>query len=296
MAADGIGNVRLGTRRGGQRTLSTPPWRAPVVRVRASTAEDEAAARALAARLSLDIAPRPTPGDDAAPWTLLVDGHRRMLARPDGVRLELDFVGGRTAARQQEAGLARQPLARALGVTRLRRRLHRLPTVVDATGGLGRDAWFAAALGCPVTVIERSPIVHALLESALDVAARTPATAQTAARLTLLLGEASQRLDRLGARFADVIYLDPMYPPVRRRAAVGKGMQFLHDLLGPAETSASLLDAALATAGCQVTVKRPSGAPSLDGGATFAGQRTTIASPGTRYDLYLHLDPIAGTR
>lgn len=268
-------------------TRPSPPWQAPVVRVRARTRADEAPARALAERLGTARDDAPDPPSE--PWTLLVDRDRRVLVRPDGVRLEIDFGAGRTAARQHERDLARQPLARALGVSRLRRRLGRPPAVVDATGGLGRDAWFAAALGCPVTLIERAPVVHALLESALARAASDPGTTDVAARVTLLAGDAATLLPRLEPARAEVVYVDPMYPPVRRRAAVAKGMQFLHALLGAPDEDddARLLAAALAAAARQVTVKRPAGAPALAGDATFRGQRSRIESPGTRYDVYL---------
>ena len=279
------------------RPVSTASWRAPEVRVSPVSAGDGAAADALAERLSLPLgAARPPtrPGT----WTLHVDGERRVLERADGVTLELDFTAGRTAARQRESGLARQPLARALGVPRLRRRLGRAPAIVDATGGLGRDAWFAASLGCPVTVIERSGIVHALLAAALARAAATTATSAVAARVTLLHDEATRALGALDPDDVDVVYLDPMYPPTRRRAAVTKGMQFLHELLGPPESASmgaagpadgerTLLGAALDAAAVQVTVKRPGGAPPLAGHDAFDGQLATVESPGTRYDLYL---------
>jgi len=275
------------------------PWVAPPILVRASSSADEVVAEMLSERLAPHSPGERTRGEPPAPlrpmteapWTLLVDGPRRALLRPDGVRLELDFTAGRTAARSLEHGLARQPLARALGVARLRRRLGRAPRVVDATGGLGRDAWLTASLGCPVLLLERSPVVHALLEAALARAAASSRTADIAARVTLRRADSITALPHLDPALADVVYLDPMFPPLRRRAAVSKGMQFLHALLGPPETGPGLLAAALAAATRHVTVKRPAGAPPLDGDDTFEGQRSTIESPGTRYDIYLRAVP-----
>ncbi|KAL6041376.1 Triadin [Balamuthia mandrillaris] len=40
--------------------------------------------------------------------------------------------------------------------------------VLDATGGLAQDALIAAFLGCQVTVVERNPIVHALIRDGLQ--------------------------------------------------------------------------------------------------------------------------------
>ena len=286
-------SARTAARASGAAEASASPagFVSPVVLVRPATAADEYPARALAERLGTTLL---GPDDHASSaertgthWTLCVDGGRRTLRRPDGACLDVDFTSGRTAARQHERGLARQPLARAVGVTRLGRRLGRAPRVVDATGGLGRDAWFIASLGCPVTLIERSPLVHALLEAALARAAREPATAGTAARIALVLGDARTLLAELDRSRADVVYLDPMYPESRRRAAVNKGMQFLQALVGGEADESGLLAAALDAAGSQVTVKRPAAAPPLAGDEQFTGQRSTISSPGTRYDVYL---------
>ena len=52
------------------------------------------------------------------------------------------------------------------------------PHIVDATAGLGRDAFLLASLGAKVTLIERSPMMYELLKGvwsgpALQVALRT---------------------------------------------------------------------------------------------------------------------------
>ena len=41
------------------------------------------------------------------------------------------------------------------------------PTLLDATAGLGRDAFVLAELGCTLTLIERQPLIAALLEDGL---------------------------------------------------------------------------------------------------------------------------------
>lgn len=40
--------------------------------------------------------------------------------------------------------------------------------MVDATAGLGRDAFVLAALGCRVRMVERHPVVAALLDDGLQ--------------------------------------------------------------------------------------------------------------------------------
>lgn len=208
------------------------------------------------------------------------------LIRPDGVKLSIDFSSGKARHRASEAGKGIQPLARALGLTAFRKRTGAMPRVIDATGGLGQDAWALATLGVDMTVIERHPIVHALLANALERAAAEPATRDTATRIRLLHGQAERLLPTLES---DAIYLDPMYPERRRKKAGSrKGMQFLHALLGPPgdDGNETLLSAALNSGASRVAVKRPRGAELLAGSEHWQGQRTSVESPNTRYDVY----------
>ncbi len=239
-------------------------------------------------RLALPASP--TPAEDA--WVLArhpqPDNSPALLelVRPDGVKLSIDFSSGKARHRANEAGKGIQPLARALGLNAFRKRHGFMPTVIDATGGLGQDAWALATTGAHVTVIERNPVVHALLDNALRRAAAEPATCETSARVRLLAGHAESLLPELQA---DVIYLDPMYPERRRKKAGSrKGMQFLHALLGPPpdESDGSLLRASLNSGAARVAVKRPRGAPLLAGSEQWQGQRTCVESPNTRYDIY----------
>lgn len=46
------------------------------------------------------------------------------------------------------------------------------PRVLDATAGLGRDGFVLASLGCEVTLVERQPLIAALLEDGLERARR----------------------------------------------------------------------------------------------------------------------------
>ena len=46
------------------------------------------------------------------------------------------------------------------------------PRVLDATAGFARDAFVLACLGCHVDLVERSPIMAALLRHGLEQASR----------------------------------------------------------------------------------------------------------------------------
>ena len=230
-------------------------------------------------------------GGGAPPWRVERDGAGLALVRPDGVRLRADLASGRARGRVAEAALAGQPLARALGIRRLAAALDRAPWLVDATAGLGVDAWQAAALGARVTMLERDPVVHALLADGLARARASDdeRARRVAGRVALERVDAADRLEALadaprGDR-PELVYLDPMYPPSRRRGRSRKGIEFLHELLGPpADDGGALLDAALRAATRRVVVKRPAGAPAIP---NRAGARPDpVASPNTRWDRY----------
>ncbi len=160
--------------------------------------------------------------------------------------------------------------------------------VVDATAGLGGDAFHLAAKGAEVTMIERSPLLLALLEDALERAAAGElgsVAAAAAERLRLIRGDARavlQERQRLAA--SEVVYLDPMFPATTKRSLPSKELALLRSLLPPSQPAeeAELLSVARAVATRRVVVKRPAGAPAL------AGERPSGALLGstTRYDIY----------
>ena len=104
--------------------------------------------------------------------------------------LTIDFTTGAVAHRRQFGGGRGQALPRAIGM-----RGGNTPHVVDATAGLGRDAFLLASLGAKVTLIERSAQMHALLADALLRAADSD-VAEIISRMTLLHGDAKDEIGR----------------------------------------------------------------------------------------------------
>ena len=136
-----------------------------------------------------------------------------LVRRPEGLTLE---GGGLTLRadfetmlpRLKEDRLNRELLVRA---ARIRQPLSGTPTAVDATAGLGEDALLLAAAGFTVRLFERDPVIAALLEDALERAARNPALSGAVARMTLTEGDSIPYLERL-TEAPDVVLLDPMFP------------------------------------------------------------------------------------
>lgn len=243
--------------------------------------------RELGAELGLPELPESS--EDALAWLLFRDATGLALRRDDGVHIRAEFVHGRSATRAREASLAGQPLAKALGIARLAAKGQRA-TLVDATAGLGVDAWQAAALGADVTLLEQNPIVHALLADALERArgCKDARVRVLAERMVLRHADAKIWLkdcaESASGAGPQVVYLDPMYPAQRRRARSRKGIESLHALVPPGEDE-GLLDAALMAATVRVVVKRPSGAPALNN--SFGLKPDPISAPNTRWDRYL---------
>lgn len=222
--------------------------------------------------------PNQTPGGDARGFCLEPTDDRlalRALHRPEWKPLVIDWSSAEQRSRIR-AG-RRQLLARAVGL-----HLKRDATVLDATGGLGRDAFTLAALGASLILVERQPLIVELLRDA-----------QRRARLSpdALIAEAADRLRIVGSDALDVnaaqgpfdaVYLDPMYPDDGKSALPQKEMQMLRELAGDDLDAAALL-AHVRTLSPRVAVKRPSKAVWLG----EAQPNMHLEGTQARFDLYL---------
>lgn len=191
----------------------------------------------------------------------------------------VDFVGGAVGHRRRFGGGRGQPIAKAAGL-----KPGRTPSVVDATAGLGRDAFVLASLGCRVTLVERSPVAAALLADGLRRGTEDAETAPIIARLSLVQADAAAWLVALqGDARPDVVYLDPMFPHREKSAQVKKEMRAFQAVIGSDEDADALLDAALVAARFRVVVKRPKGAPFL------AGRKPTLDYPTKNHRFDVHV-------
>ncbi|AQU81167.1 MAG: class I SAM-dependent methyltransferase [Halomonas sp.] len=199
-----------------------------------------------------------------------------------GKPLSVDFAAGKAAHRRQFGGGRGQLVAKACGLAK-----GVTPSVVDATAGLGRDAFVLASLGAPVLLIERVAAIAALLQDGLARAAQSEDIAHIAARMALCHGDAADQLAVLVADAAfdpQVIHLDPMFPHREKSALVKKEMRLFRELAGDDNDAPRLLEAALDVATHRVVVKRPRKAPPIEG----PSPQHTLEGKTSRYDLYVH--------
>jgi 16S rRNA (guanine1516-N2)-methyltransferase len=179
-------------------------------------------------------------------------------AVPMGKALRCDFVGGAVQHRLRFGGGRRQDLPKAVGF-----KPGINPHIIDATAGLGRDAFLLASLGATVTMIERSADMHALL---LDGMARAldagGVTAEIISRMTLIHGDAIQLLPSLSP---EIVFVDPMHPPRNKSALVKAEMRQIRAIVGIDDDQTRLMQTALAHASRRVVLKWPAKAvPMVD--------------------------------
>lgn len=192
----------------------------------------------------------------------------------------VDFVTGAMAHRRRFGGGRGEAVAKAVGI-----KGGYLPDVVDATAGLGRDAFVLAALGCRVRMLERHPVVAALLEDGLQRGYQDAEIGPWLRdRLTLIYAASAQALGEITPQ-PDVVYLDPMYPHRQKSALVKKEMRVFQSLVGPDEDADALLEPARRLAKKRIVVKRPDYAPPLAGVVTQAA----VVTKSHRFDIYTPL-------
>lgn len=199
--------------------------------------------------------------------------------------ISIDFVHGPLAHRQQFGGGRGQAISKAMGL-----KPGITPNILDTTAGLASDAFVLATLGCPMTLLERSPVVFTLIENAVERASLNES-------FHPIINQGFQikncdandyikaQLENHNAtakKQPDVIYIDPMYPERKKSALVKKDMQILQRLHGHDDNPAKLLANALLYAKKRVVVKRPIHAETLDD----KKPNTCIKSKKTRYDIY----------
>ncbi|MEJ5083409.1 MULTISPECIES: class I SAM-dependent methyltransferase [unclassified Ochrobactrum] len=200
-----------------------------------------------------------------------------MSQKAEPAELIVDFIGGAVGHRFRAGEGRGQALAKAAGLTG-----SITPDIVDATAGLGRDAFLLAALGARVTLIERSKKMHDLLAEGLARAsAEGGKYAQTVERMTLLHGDSSLLLPELKPM---VVLVDPMHPPRGNTALVKKEMRQIREIVGADSDSELLMQVALEHAQNRVVLKWPLRAESMEGLRKPSHQ---ILGKSTRYDVFV---------
>ena len=191
--------------------------------------------------------------------------------------LKVDFIGGAVAHRRNFGGGRGQALPKAIGMKN-----NPVPNIVDATAGLGRDAFLLASLGAKITLIERSKHMHQLLLQGMENARlENQETAEIISRMTLIYGDAKELLPDMAP---EIILIDPMHPERKSSALVKQDLRQIREIVGTDEDSSELMQIALASATKRVVLKWPQKAPPM---ANIPNPSHQITGKSTRYDVFM---------
>jgi 16S rRNA (guanine1516-N2)-methyltransferase len=217
---------------------------------------------------------------ESVPFCLCVDEtglSLRQTGKKASGPVRVDFLAGKAKHRMNYGGGKGQLLAKAIGVNK-RSGLK----VLDATAGLGQDSFVLATLGCDVTLLERSPIVAALLRDGIQRGLRgDDDVASVLSRMNLICTDSIEYLQKLSVP-SEVIYLDPMYPHTDKTAKVKKEMASFREIVGEDLDDEKLLASALQKAIYRVVVKRPRLGREING----VKPALQLMGKSSRFDIY----------
>ncbi len=229
----------------------------------------------LAGRIASEFGFEPvTDAPQGEPVLKMEDGQ---LFLTDG---ELSMCGdfARILPRTQKGRLAQELLVKAAK----RKTFGDRPTAVDATAGLGEDAFLLAAAGFRVQLYEADPVIAALLTDSMRRALDESDMCEIVSRMTLHCEDSIKAMKAMTEK-PDVILLDPMFPKRSKSALIKKKFQLLQQLEKPCGEEAELFDAAASAGAHRLLVKRPVKGPFL------AEKKPDYSLNGKaiRYDCYI---------
>ena len=127
--------------------------------------------------------------------------------------VSIDFLSGKTAYRRKYGHAGGEAIGKAVGIKKGNR-----PNVVDATAGLGADAFVLATMGCRVHMIERSEVIAQLLEDGLRRAEQDKKLGPLVKeKLSLTCGDSRQELLQVPISSRRSFISIPCFPKKKNR-------------------------------------------------------------------------------
>ena len=193
--------------------------------------------------------------------------------------LKCSFIEGPILHRLKYGKGRGQNLAKAVGF-----KFNKNRTIIDATAGLGYDAFILASLGANVTLIERSEKIYDLLKAAISEAKLYGGEiSKIVNRMNLLFGDSKDILPNIAP---EVILIDTMYKDRKKSALVKNDMRLVREVVGSDSDHVELINVALNNASKRVVIKQPRYAEALD---NIKGCSHQILGKTIRYDVYVTL-------
>ena len=193
--------------------------------------------------------------------------------------LKCSFIEGPILHRLKYGKGRGQNLAKAVGF-----KFNKNRTIIDATAGLGYDAFILASLGANVTLIERSEKIYDLLKSVISEAKLYGGEISNIVnRMNLLFGDSKDILPNIAP---EVILIDTMYKDRKKSALVKNDMRLVREVVGSDSDHVELINVALNNASKRVVIKQPRYAETLN---NIKGCSHQILGKTIRYDVYVTL-------
>jgi len=193
------------------------------------------------------------------------------------IMLKCSFIEGPILHRLKYGKGRGQNLAKAVGF-----KFNKNRTIIDATAGLGYDAFILASLGANVTLIERSEKIYGLLKAAISEAQLYGGEiSKIVNRMNLLFGDSKDILPNIAP---EVILIDTMYKDRKKSALVKNDMRLVREVVGSDSDHVDLINVALNNASKRVVIKQPRYAETLD---NIKGCSHQILGKTIRYDVYI---------
>ena len=191
--------------------------------------------------------------------------------------LKCSFIEGPILHRLKYGKGRGQNLAKAVGF-----KFNKNRTIIDATAGLGYDAFILASLGANVTLIERSEKIYDLLKAAISEAKLYGGEiSKIVNRMNLLFGDSKDILPNIAP---EVILIDTMYKDRKKSALVKNDMRLVREVVGSDSDHVELINVALNNASKRVVIKQPRYAEPLKDIKACSHQ---ILGKTIRYDVYI---------
>jgi len=192
--------------------------------------------------------------------------------------LKCSFIEGPILHRLKYGKGRGQNLAKAVGM-----KFNKNRTIVDATAGLGYDAFILASLGANVTLIERSKTMYNLLQEALTEAQNFGGDISAIIkRMDLIYGDSKDILPKLKP---EVILIDTMYKERKKSALVKNSMRLVREVVGSDPDYLELIDVALNQASNRVVIKLPRYSDENNNYKPYSHQ---ILGKSIRYDVHMN--------
>ena len=191
--------------------------------------------------------------------------------------LKCSFIDGPILHRLKYGKGRGQNLAKAVGM-----KFNKNRTIIDATAGLGYDAFILASLGANVTLIERSEKIYDLLKDGISEAKLYGGEiSKIVGRMDLLFGDSKEILPSISP---EVILIDTMYKDRKKSALVKNNMRLVREVVGSDLDYIDLINVALNCASKRVVIKQPRYAEPLKDIKACSHQ---ILGKTIRYDVYI---------